>query len=680
MDDEETTIGPQAFVAQVTQAGNVLDLIDGDMAARIGLRCLEDHQTDKESMQDWLDKMQRGIDLANMVKTDRNYPFKNSSNVKYPLIASAAMQFNARAYPAIVQPEAVVRCRVQGRDPTGAKAARGARVAEHMNSQITNEITEWEEETDKLLIMLPVVGTLVRKVWYDSAKGRRCVKLVEPGKFIVHDKVRSLPDAPRCGEIIELYPVEVKERIRAGVFVDFDMELEEDREQRLQEFVEQHTRIDLDGDDYPEPYIVTIHLRTQKVVRIVADFEPEDVSFTYSQEMQEAIDPMTGTVVVRPVEVATGIQRIQRGTYYAPYHFVPSMSGGFWGTGLGILLGDLAKSIDSVFNMLLDAGHMASLGGGFIGGQLRLKGGNQRFQPGEWKQIPNSGSDIKNSLVPLTFPGPDQTLFAMLGMMIEAGREIASVKDVITGDSGQRVQTATATIALIEQGLAVFTAVYKRVFRALRAEFRLLARINQQTVSPEEYQAFLDEEADPRADYDLSDMDIVPVADPQSVTRMQSMATAQFLMEMAQQGLVDAQAAAHRILEAASIPDVEDILPKPNPMQEAQGELMMRAAEADVAQKMADIELTLMKIEAEKANITKTLSETEAIAAKTRLDALAKQLEAAKIALEQSVRRRPERVEGTPGYAAPQGGSASGAGVQQAFGLGGVLAGGALAG
>jgi hypothetical protein len=236
------------------------------------------------------------------------------------------------------------------------------------------------------------------------------------------------------------------------------------------------------------------------------------------------------------------------------------MSGGFHGTGLGLLLGDISDTVNSIINMMLDAGHMASLGGGFIGSEFRIKGGNTRFEPGEWKLAETAGADIRSSVVPMTFPGPDATLFSLLGLLIDAGKEISSTKDIMTGDTGTKNMTATTTLALIEQGMMVFSAAYKRIFRSMKMEYRQLAKINATTLDAGRYNAFHDAmqagpegqmsqaQLDPRVDYDLSNMDIQPVADPRSVTNMQEMAKAQLLGQMAGQGMIAPQVAARRML------------------------------------------------------------------------------------------------------------------------------------
>jgi len=677
---EQPALSPEEFVASVTGSDNIAAMMDDGQLNAIAHDVAQDHETDSDSMKDWLDRMKKGIDLAKLVKEDKSYPFKNASNIKYPLITSAAMQFNARAYPAIVAPDRVVKCKTWGADPQGLKAARADRVSEYTSYQLSSEIEEWEEETDKLLLQLPIVGTMVRKVWFDPVHGRARCKLIEPGNFIVNDKVKVLNEAPRCGEILPLYPYEIRERVEAGLFLDIDLEDTDDDAQKLQEFVEQHTRLDLDEDGYPEPYIVTFHCKTRKIVRIVADFEPEDVKYKTRQKMQMVpVQDQWGGImdVPQPVEVKTGVLAIRRNHYFVAYQFIPGLEGGFWGTGLGMLLADISASVNSILNMLIDAGHMASRGGGFIGSELRLKGGRQQFEPGEWKMLPASGADIRSAIAPMTFPGPDGTLFQMLGMLIDAGREIASVQDVMTGDAGGRQQTATTTIALIEQGLAVFTAVYKRIFRAMKHEFKLLAQINAVTVNAEKYNAFHDgqEMYDPAQDYALADMDICPVADPQMVTKMQAMAVAQFLMELAQAGLVDAGEAAKRILEAANVDDTEALMPKPNPAQQAMEQMGMQAAQADLSMKLVDIDLKLMEIEKTKAEVVKIYGEAGAEAARVRLEAIGKALEATKLEIERAVSGRRGSVAGASGDAGNAGRAGAPVPGAEASGVAGLLVG-----
>lgn len=706
-EDEPQAVSPEEFVAFVTQAQNLADEIDDRKLGEIARQVIEDHDMDKRSMSDWFDKMERGLKLAQLVKEDRTYPFDGAANVKYPLVTSAALQFNARAYPAIVPPDRIVKAKVWGSDQGGEKAARADRVSEFQSWQLAAQIEEWEEETDKLLVQLPIVGTMVRKWWFDPVEGRPRCRLVDPGRFIVNDKVKSLRNAPRCGEEIPLYPNEIESRIRAGEFVEFDYDQPDDDEQAPQDFIEQHTLLDLDEDGLAEPYIVTVHKERETVVKIVADFRPNDVAVKREAQqvttMMQVMDPQTGIAVnvpqIQTQEVVTGITAIRRGSYFVSFEFMPGMDGGFHGTGLGLLLGDISETINSIINMLLDAGHYASLGGGFIGSEFRMKGGGQRFRPGEWKTVQSNGGEIRNSLVPMTFPGPDGTLFQMLGMLIEAGREIASVKDVVTGEQPRQQQTATTTLALIEQGMMVFTAAYKRIYRSLTKEYALLARMNAETLDAQTYSAFHDEMGagqqglngepgpqqqvmlDPAQDFDLSNMDIQPVADPRNVTKMQQSAKAQLVMQLSDMGLVDRGAALQRIAEAMDIESWEELLPQPDPMAQQMQMMQLQSAQADMAEKAAKIELTMAQVEETRAKTVESLASAQSEQARTaieaskvRLDGLMKILGEERERLA-SILSAAGRMAGAPGDGSASAGNGQALGGAQASAVQGLLGG-----
>jgi chaperonin GroES len=701
---QDAAIPPEQFIAFVTESDNLAPEMEDGKLGEIAQRVLADYDMDKSSMSAWTTQMQRGLDLAKMVKADKTYPFgTKSANVCYPLVTSAALQFNARAYPAIVPAGDVVNAATFGEDKTGAKAARGERVAKYMSWQLLNEIEEWEEETDNLLTLLSIVGTKVRKWWYDPVAQRARCRLIDSGAFVINDKVKNITDAPRVSEEISLYPAEIKTRIRTGQFTEFEFGGSDEDTQAAELFIEQHCRIDLDEDGYEEPYIVTVHCESQTIVRIVADFAPADVS--YKREMQQVevmapvqmgVDQMGQPIVgmmpqMTQQEVVTGILSIRRGSYFVPFKFMPGLDGGFHGTGLGLLLGDISDTVNTIINMMLDAGHMASLGGGFLGSEFRIKGGNTRFTPGEWKLAASSGAEIRNSIVPMTFPGPDSTLFQMLGLLIEAGREISSTKDIMSGDTGAKNMTATTTLALIEQGMMVFTAAYKRIFRSLKQEYKLLARINKETLSAEKYNAFHDEAQgiDPKADFNTDDMDIAPVADPRSVTKMQEMAKAEMLMQMSAQGLVAPPVAAQRILEAANIPDREELTPPPDPMQaqmqQMQAMMGVEMMKAQLTRELVEIDKLLAQIEGEKADAAKTMTDAATSVAQIRLQQTQMMMEQRRMAIERIVQGGMGGMAGQPGngvgprqpnpIAGPQAAGIPGGMVQRQPSIGGAPAG-----
>lgn len=680
---------------ELVAADNIADALSATDLGRIAAEALEDYSLDKRSMETWTARMKAGLDLAELVKKPKDYPWPNASNVKYPLVTTAALQFNAKAYPAIVPGDAVVRAKTFGADPLGQKQARGDRACEFMSYQLMCVVDEWEEDTDKLLTLLPIVGTVVRKVWYDAAQMRIRCRLLDTGAFIVNDKVKTLSDAPRVTEELSLYPSEVKERQRSGQFLNVDLiDVSGEDTQAPQKFIEQHRRIDLDGDGYEEPYIVTVHCGLQRVARIVADFEMRDVKFEQIEvpgQPMPALDPMTGMQTLLPGQptLQNGkVLSIRRGSYFIAYDFLPSLSGGFWGTGFGLLLGDISETVNSALNLMLDAGHMAALGGGFIGSEFRIKGGSQRFRPGEWKTVNAKGATVRDGLVPMTWPQADPVLFQLLGLLVEAGKEVASIKDILTGDSGGKAMTATTTMALIEQGMAQFTAAFKRIFRALRYEFKLIASINARTIAPDVYNGFHDLAGpdgqpvmlDPAQEFGLDGMDFIPVADPSSVTKMQKIAKGQLLMEAASNGVVDPVAAGQRMLEAAGIEDVEELAPKPDPAQQQMQALQLQAMQAELMLKLVSIEGAIADIEETKTKAMKNMSDVAAQQAGLRLDAVRLGLEAMRAEIERAIAGGLGGMAGASGVPSGPGGAQGVAGPAAGGGIGGMVGGPGMVG
>jgi chaperonin GroES len=592
---EPETINPLMWVSIAPGEANLVEFFSEEQRSDLAKLIADEYEIDKDSMSEWLGAMDVGLKLASGVRSDKTFPWKGASNIKYPLVISAALQFNARAYPAIVPPGDIVKVVHHGKDAQGMKAARAGRVGAFMSYQLRHKMTEWEGDTDRLLIQLAIVGKMFRKTWFDPSRGRIVSRVCKPGVVIVNNAVQSLEMAPRISEELTLYPHEIVERQRAGLYLDgswwMDAKDEGDEGNDTQspsEFIEQHRLYDFDGDGYPEPYVCVLHKASQTVVRIAANWQPQDVATDGQQVLS-----------------------IKRSDYYEAYDLVPAPDGGFWSIGLGVLLKDLSESINDTINRLNDAATLASLGGGFIGKEARLAGGPMRFSPGEWKQVTAGGQDLRAAVVPLPVTPPSPVLFQLLGLLLDAAREVANVKD-IAGEAQRSNQPATTTLALIEQGMAVFTAIYKRIHRSLRGEFSRMAEINAATIDPMEYQTFHDEPADPAADFNLDDMDIEPTADPRAVTNPQKLAQAQFLGELAAAGQVNPAAATQRSLEAAGIPQTDELMPQPDPMAELMAETQVRAAmlaNVEHALRIAEIEARITDLH---ASATKKMAEAEA--------------------------------------------------------------------
>ena len=579
-----------ARVKALAAAPNLCDKLDDAALTKLANAVIEGYDIDEASMADWKERMQRGLDLAMLVKAEKTYPWTNAANISYPLITSAALQYNARAYPAIVPATDVVKASVQGQDQKGQKSGRAKRVASFMSWQLKVDSREWERGTDQLTLQLPIVGDVFRKLWWDATTNRVRSQIRLPGKHIVvNNNATTLQTAPRVSDTVDLYPHQVLTNMLSGRFREIIIPPKPEDDHSPESFIEQLCRHDLDGDDYPEPYIVTVHKETQQVVRVVAAYDVDTVRIDGSRII--GVDPVP---------------------YLVHYQFMPSMDGGLLGTGMGLLLGDISETINSTLNMIMDSGHLSSLGGGFIGAQnFRIKGGAQRVRPGEYKQVNFAGDDIRRGIVDLQFPGPSPVLFQVLGMLIESGREITSVSNVMTGDAGRQNMPVGTVMALIEQGQMVFTASYKRIYLALQDEFALIARLNAKNLDPRRYMAFLDEQADPAADFNLEDMDILPVADPNAVTSMQKMGRAEFLLSLAERQLVNPQEVVARVLDAAAVENPEALIPQSDPQMLKQKQLMDAAAE----------EMLVIDIRLKEAELDNLEADTLAKIAKAEKDA-----------------------------------------------------------
>lgn len=625
MDDRNVSTEPNQNLAEMLEKHELL---------KIGREVIEMYEADKASMQDWFDGNDQAEDLLGAERQAKMSPFPNASNIKYPAIITAAMQFNARAYSAIVPSTQVVKCRTQGDDESGQKQARADRVSKFMSSQFLYGITEWDRDTDRLTLLVSIYGDVFRKVWYNGTRVE--TRLIEPGALIVNDNVATLEQMPRITEELPpMFPFEIREEERLGRWrrIDYDFNEQQEREQEPVDFLEQHTRLDLDEDGYAEPYIITVHKGTQRVVRIVADFDEEDI--TYAQEMDEQGQPIIGA--------------IERRQYFVHHQFLPGIKGRLLGMGLARLLRDIVEGINTAFNQLIDAGTYQSKGGGFIGSEMRVKGGAQRMAPGQWRQVKETGGDIRQAIVPMQHPGPNQTMFAVLGMLIETSKEVSSTQSVLTGDSGLANMQPTTLAGLIEQGLQVYNAAFKRLYRSLQDEFALVAVINSETLDAKRYNQFFDaaEPLDPQADFLSMDMDIVPVADPNATTKMQQMVQAQIVSGLATQGMVDPTEATMRQLEAAGVPDVEKLVPQPDPMQQQMQqqqmqmqmqmqEMQMEAQRLQLVQMQLDLEktqaevsLTVAKVDGEMADAMKTMADADIAEKRVELEAIKAALQAA---------------------------------------------------
>lgn len=546
----------QDHLRRYLEMTNIAEDLDEDELNRIAQQAIEGYEDDLASRAEWERHIDEWTKLAAQVAEDKVYPWPNASNVKYPLISTAAMQFNARAYPSLIPADGrIVKAQVIGKDPTGEKKERSERIAQYMSYQLLYEMDGWEEQMDKLLLMLPIVGTMFKKTYFDPIKKQNCSSLVLPKNLVVNYWATCLEDAERITEIIEMPARKVKEQQLAALYRDIPLSppstaiLPEHKEVlRNQEpppldettphvILEQHTFLDLNDDGYPEPYIVTVDLGSQKVLRIVARFDDTTIETNDSGDV----------IQIRPIQ------------YYTKYDFIPNPDGGFYAIGFGHLLGPLNEAVNSLVNQLIDAGTLSNLSSGFIGKGLRLRMGETRLQPGEWRAVNSTGDDLRKQIVPIPAKEPSTVLFQLMGTLVTSGKELASVAEIFVGKMPGQNTPATTTMATIEQGMKVFTAVYKRVYRALESEFKKLFRLNEVFLNYDTYVAVLDTAVNP-TDFSAEGYDVCPAADPAAVSQTEKLVKAQALMELLPTGLLDPMKVIQRLMDALEIPNWQDLV------------------------------------------------------------------------------------------------------------------------
>ena len=574
------------------QAGNVADELSEETLTELGMKVVREYDIDVVSRADWLAKIDKAVDLAMQVAEEKSYPWRKAANVKYPLMTVAAIQFAARAYPAIVPPTNLVKPKMIGKH-SDEKREKGDRVATHMSWQLSEEMPEWDEETDKLLHILPIVGWLLRKTWFDPALGRNRSRIVHPKKCVVNYNAMSIETVPRITEEIDLYPYQITEKRRAGTYRDIDLPLVEGEDKDAPHvFLEQHRLVDLDGDGYEEPWIVTVHKESSMVVRIEPRFDE------------------TSVVPNEKGEIA----RIEPIHHYTKYTFLPSPDGSFYDIGFGMLLGPINETINAAINQMLDAGHLQTVGGGFINASLRLRGGTLRFKPGAYKQVTvPAGTSMRDAVFNLDHAGPSAVLFNLLGLLLEAAQDISAVQDVLTGESQGANETATTTLARIEQGLKVFTAIYKRIYRSLKSEYSKMYDLNARYLDPQTYFTVLDAEQQiGPEDYDKGSFDVVPVADPASVSDMQKLMRAEFLLGFRGDPMVNQQHIRRRAFEAASIDDIDELFEVEQPPPPPELVEAMHRADMDVARLQMEQERHLIDMGEVNSKIILNLAKAEA--------------------------------------------------------------------
>lgn len=601
---------------------NLSDLMEEDELDALGNVLREEVITDIASRKEWLERVETWVELATQVTDNKSYPWPGASNIKYPLLQTAAIQFHARAFPALLGNTTPVRGKVIGRDKDGVKANRANRVGTYMSYQILHEMKGWVDDMDRALLVLPLLGAIYKKTYYNPATMSPVSEMIHPRDFIINYDARDFKNSRKTHRLWKT-PNEIKENQNRGIYREFEgddvFEPPKTASQArdatngltnpgkqdpytLQELYEVHCLLDLDEDGYREPYIVTLRESDGKIYRITEGFNEKDVEFEDEEEKD--------VVAITPK------------AYFTPYFFMPDPESKTHGLGFGTMVGPINEAVNTIINQLTDAGTLSNLQGGFLGRGIRMKGGAMSFSPGEWKTTNNTGEDLRKSIFPMPVREPSNVLFQLLGMLVESGKDLTSVQDLMVGRNPGQNQPFSTSQMVMEQGLKVFNGIYKRIYRAMTEEFKLLFDVNIDHPNLQKYMNVLDdggmevqqamEESGPQAvlaflakDWTHEGVDILPTAEPDMVAEVQRAMKAEALMTKVEMGLpINPQVALRRMLEAEQHEDIEELLQMPEEPPDPEVELKnkeldLRQAELEIKAQVAEAEVMLKETQAE---------------------------------------------------------------------------------
>ena len=636
-------------INKLMSSPNIAEMLDDKALNTIGFNVITEFNLDKDSRAQWERRVEQAMKLALQVAEAKSFPWTNSSNIKFPLVTIAALQFHSRAYPALIPSQDIVKVDFDVPADTTPQEVqdsinRNRRIEKHMSYQMLKEDECWESEMDKVLITVPIVGCAFKKTYWDFNEDHPVSENVLAKDFVVSYWTKNLKDCDRQSHVIYMSANDIISRQRRGIWSEFkllpsqtivegNLAQAQDLAQGVHqpqsdpatpyEFIEQHRWEDLDGDGFKEPYIITVHKDTRKVVRIVANYFERSIKRNNKGE----------------------ILSIKAESYFTKYPFIPSPDGGFYDIGFGILLGPLNESINTIINQLVDAGTMANTAGGFLSRGIKIRGGNYNFAPLEWKHVDSTGEDLAKGIYPLPVREPSQVLFTLLQTLVNYGERIVGSTDIMVGENvGQNTPAETAR-TMAEQGQKVFAGIFKRIYRSLNEEIRKIYRLNQLYLTDEV--KFMGNSV-LGTDYMPNPTDLRPAADPHVVSDVQRVMQAETLKmtAMSVPGF-NVYNVMKRYLEALKIPNIEEVLPNPqgpNAIQSAPDPKVqveqMKAEERKLsletkfrlgmAKLQAEAEVNRAKIVKMEAEAAKAIQEADGIKTGHEIAMLQTQLGAAK--------------------------------------------------
>ena len=537
--------------------GDLSETLEDAELVDIASDVIENFEADKDSRGDWESMFERGFDLLGLKLEPGTEPFDGACTAVHPLLIESAVKFQSKASGELFPTSGPVKTRIFGKS-TPEKELQSNRVQNFMNYQLTEQMPEYFDEFERMLFHLPLIGSAFKKLYYDATTKRPHSEFIPIDQFYVSYYATDLANADRYTHVIYRSPVEIARDIRAGVYQEVDLPTpsstnimpftekmdtilglspssDHDPQYIL---LEQHCYLTIEDEEEALPYIVTVEQQSRQILSIRRNYKQDDVN-------KEKV------------------------SHFVHYRFVPGF--GFYGLGLIHFLGNLTMSATAAMRSLIDAGQFANLPGGFKAKGVRMVGDNEPIAPGEFKEVEATGVDLSKAIVPLPYKEPSSTLFQMLNFVATAGQKFADSTEQVISDAASYGPVGT-TMALLEASSKFFTAIHKRLHKSQKDEFKILARIDYEYL-PEEYPYDIpyEDRSIFRKDFD-GRVDIIPVSDPNIPSNAHRMMMANMALQMAQQsppGMFNLEALNRTILNAANMPNVEEILPpkiEPKPM------------------------------------------------------------------------------------------------------------------
>jgi hypothetical protein len=540
-------------------SANLAEFLDEGVLDPLGAELFGQYTEYKESRGDWEESYREGLDLLGFKYVKRTEPFRGASGVTHPVLAEAVTQFQAQAYKELLPAEGPVRVQILG-DVTSEKQDQANRVKDFMNYQIMDQMKEYEPEFDQMLFYLPLSGSAFKKVYYDDLLGRAVSKFIPAEDIVVPYSANSLDDAEAVIHVVKVSQNDLRKQQVAGFYKDIDLgepamkesplkkkelELEgitQNTQDDMYTLLEMHVNLDLEGYEDVDsttgeptgiklPYVVTLEEGSNQILSIRRNYAAQD-----------------------PLK--------KRINYFVHFKFLPGL--GFYGFGLIHMIGGLSRTATVALRQLLDAGTLANLPAGFKQRGIRVRDDAQPLQPGEFRDVDAPGGNLRDAFMPLPFKGPDATLLQLMGMCVQTAQRFASIADSQVGDMNQAAAVGT-TVALLERGSRVMSAIHKRLYVGLKNEFKLLAEVFK-TYMPAEYPYDVPgaQKNIKVADFD-DRIDVLPVADPNIFSQTQRISMAQTQLQLAQSNpqIHNLYQAYRSMYEAIGVKNINAILPPP---------------------------------------------------------------------------------------------------------------------